>query len=73
MVVMAYNYLQFSSTEQKKGNSFERQIKARDAYVARKGLNLDSSLVMEDAGASAFRGMHAATGTLRVFLDACEQ
>lgn len=73
MVVMAYSYLRFSSTEQKKGNSFERQIKARDAYVAKKGLNLDSSFVMEDAGVSAFRGMNAATGTLRVFLDACEQ
>ena len=65
MVGKAYSYLRFSSTEQRKGNSFDRQIKGRDAFVTRKGLTLDSSLILEDAGVSAFRGMNAATGALR--------
>jgi DNA invertase Pin-like site-specific DNA recombinase len=73
MLTLAYSYLRFSSTEQGKGNSFDRQIRGRDAYIAQKGLTLDSSLIIEDAGVSAFRGMNAATGALRVFLDACEQ
>src|SRR3954463_9671633 len=73
MVVMAYSYLRFSSTEQRKGNSFDRQIRGRDAYIGKKDLTLDSSLIIEDAGVSAFRGINAATGALRVFLDACEQ
>jgi DNA invertase Pin-like site-specific DNA recombinase len=73
MITLAYSYLRFSSTEQRKGNSFDRQIRGRDAYIAKKGLTLDSSLIIEDAGVSAFRGTNAATGALRVFLDACEQ
>lgn len=72
MVVLAYSYLRFSSTEQRKGNSLDRQIRGRDAYIAKKGLTLDSSFLIEDAGVSAFRGTNAATGALRVFLDACE-
>jgi DNA invertase Pin-like site-specific DNA recombinase len=73
MSALAYSYLRFSSTEQRKGNSFDRQIRGRDAYIVKKGLTLDSSLIIEDAGVSAFRGVNAATGALRVFLDACEQ
>lgn len=73
MVTLAYSYLRFSSTEQRKGNSFDRQILGRDAYLAKNGLTLDSSFIIEDAGVSAFRGMNAATGALRGFLDACDQ
>ena len=73
VVVLAYSYLRFSSSEQGKGNSFDRQIRGRDGYLARKGLTLDSSFIIEDAGVSAFRGLNAATGALRVFLDACEE
>src|ERR1700722_7767005 len=73
MLVLAYSYLRFSSSEQRKGNSFDRQIRGRDHYIAKKGLTLDSSFIIEDAGVSAFRGVTAATGALRVFLDACEQ
>ena len=70
---LAYSYLRFSSTEQRKGNSFERQIRGRDAYIAKNGLTLDTSLIIEDAGVSAFRGANAATGALRNFLDACDK
>ena len=73
MLTLAYSYLRFSSTEQRKGNSFDRQIRGRDAYIAKKGLTLDTSLVLDDAGVSAFRGTNAATGKLRSFLDACEE
>src|SRR5262245_32087712 len=69
MLTLAYSYLRFSSTEQAKGNSFERQIRLRDTYVTRKGLTLDTSLHLQDAGVSAFRGMNASTGALRGFLD----
>jgi DNA invertase Pin-like site-specific DNA recombinase len=73
MVKWAYSYMRFSSSEQRKGNSFERQIRGRDDYVARKGLTLDAEFVIQDAAVSAFRGVNAATGALRVFLDACER
>jgi Recombinase len=55
VVTLAYSYLRFSSTEQRKGNSLDRQVRGRDAYIARKGLTLGSSLIIEDAGVSAFR------------------
>ncbi len=72
MPPLAYSYLRFSSTEQRKGNSFQRQIEDRDAYVAKHGLTLDDSFVVQDLGVSAFYGTNAATGALRRFLDACD-
>ena len=72
MQPLAYSYLRFSSTEQRKGNTVQRQLGDRDAYVARRGLTLDNSFVVEDRGVSAFHGANAATGALRRFLDACK-
>ena len=73
MQPLAYSYLRFSSTEQRKGNSIQRQLGDRDAYVARRELTLDNSFSVEDRGVSAFHGENAATGVLRRFLDACNQ
>jgi len=71
--MLAYSYLRFSSTEQRKGYSIKRQLELRDAYLQRKGLTLDASFVLNDSGMSAFRGKNATKGALKVFLDACEQ
>lgn len=57
---LCFSYLRFSSREQGKGDSLTRQREARDAWLARQGLELDGSLVMTDAGVSAFKGNHKA-------------
>lgn len=55
---LCYSYARFSSKHQGKGDSLTRQNEARDAWLARKGLALDESLVMVDAGVSGFKGAH---------------
>ncbi len=67
VAALAYSYLRFSSAAQAKGDSFRRQIAARDAYVARKGLTLDTPLVFSDRGVSAYRGKNSKTGALKLF------
>lgn len=66
----AYSYLRFSSTEQAKGDSVRRQLKLRDAYLARHlELTLDNSL-KADHGKSAFHGRHLREGAaLSMFLE----
>ena len=46
MLTLAYSYMRFSSLEQGKGNSSQRQNEKRDQYLARRGLTLDWSLVL---------------------------
>jgi DNA invertase Pin-like site-specific DNA recombinase len=52
----AYSYTRFSSLEQRKGDSFRRQLEAARAYAGANGLTLDESL--RDEGVSAYRGRH---------------
>lgn len=64
----AYSYIRFSTAEQLKGKSLERQTEAAAVYAAQHGLTLDTSLSLKDLGVSAFRGKNAAVGALGVFL-----
>lgn len=56
--VPVYSYARFSSKHQGRGDSLIRQNEARDAWLLRNNLKLDESLVMVDAGVSAFKGAH---------------
>src|SRR4051812_33842997 len=69
MTARAYSYERFSSTEQGKGHGLRRQIERRDAYLARRGLTLDTTLRLSDPGVSAYRGRNATDGALGVFLE----
>lgn len=55
---LCYSYQRFSSPQQRHGDSLDRQQSLLDAWVKRKGLTLDETLVMVDSGVSAFRGRH---------------
>lgn len=55
---LAYSYLRFSHPEQGKGDSLRRQEERRDAWLARTGAKLDTSLTLADKGVSAFTGEH---------------
>jgi DNA invertase Pin-like site-specific DNA recombinase len=55
---VAFSYLRFSSPEQAKGDSLRRQEQIRDAWLARSGAVLDTSLSLRDEGVSAFSGGH---------------
>ncbi len=69
----AYSYIRFSSPKQADGDSLRRQTEMRDAYIQRKGLQLDDSLSMLDLGISAWTGDNAVTGALAGFLDLCKK
>lgn len=59
-------YMRWSSAEQGKGSSLERQREDCRAHAARKGWKVVRELI--DDGVSAFRGRHAAVGELGRFL-----
>ncbi|MBZ9645923.1 recombinase family protein [Sphingobium sp. 3R8] len=61
MTQKAIIYARFSSTEQSKGYSLERQIKNGRAYAERTGLQVESEIT--DEGKSAFHGSNRAEGT----------
>jgi DNA invertase Pin-like site-specific DNA recombinase len=68
----AYSYLRFSTPEQMRGDSFRRQTQLALEYADRHGLELDTTLSLNDLGVSAFRGKNARTGALGAFLDAVD-
>jgi hypothetical protein len=49
----AYSYIRFSTPEQAKGDSLQRQTDAARAWAARHGLELDEELTFRDEGVSA--------------------
>lgn len=55
---VAYSYMRFSTTEQRKGDSIRRQSALRDAFVERQKLRLDTTLTFVDAGVSGHKGRH---------------
>jgi DNA invertase Pin-like site-specific DNA recombinase len=68
----AYSYIRFSTPEQRKGDSFRRQITLARTYAAEHGLRLDES--MRDEGVSGFRGKHRReTAALGAFLKRVEK
>lgn len=59
-------YIRWSSAEQGRGSSLERQREDCRAHAAQQGLNVVAELV--DEGVSAFKGRHTAVGELGRFV-----
>ncbi len=64
----AYSYIRFSTLEQEKGHSLQRQKEASEQYAKENNLELDKQNRFKDEGISAFHGKHAKTGDLGRFL-----
>ena len=65
----AYSYMRFSTLEQGKGDSLNRQTTMAREWSERKGVPLDRELNLTDKAVSAYRGANAETGALGAFLD----
>lgn len=68
----AYSYLRFSSPDQIRGHSLQRQSEASQLYAQAHGLELDESLKLTDLGVSAFRGKNWQEGALGKFIEAID-
>ena len=67
---LAYSYLRFSSPQQAAGDSLRRQADGRETWLAaRPGVRLDTSLVLEDKGRSAFKRQNWDTYALARFVE----
>lgn len=64
-----YSYIRMSTPEQRRGNSFRRQTETAQRWAEADGLELDTSLNLNDEGVSAFRGANASDGALGRFLE----
>lgn len=64
------NYIRWSSTEQSKGSSLERQRSECRAHAERHGWSMKAEIV--DDGVSAFKGRHASEGNLARFVEDVE-
>ena len=69
----AYSYIRFSTPEQKKGDSYRRQMDQTLRYCKEKGLELDKNLTFHDLGLSAFHGTHRKRGELGLFFELVEK
>ena len=58
MTTFGYSYTRFSTPDQAKGHSKERQDSAAQQFCLRHNITLDSSRNLHDAGVSAFSGDH---------------
>jgi DNA invertase Pin-like site-specific DNA recombinase len=67
-----YSYMRFSTPEQAKGDSLNRQSARASSWATANGYELDKELTFKDLGVSAYRGKNAATGALGAFLEAVE-
>ncbi|TWI76196.1 resolvase-like protein [Bradyrhizobium huanghuaihaiense] len=65
----AYSYVRFSTPEQAKGHSLQRQTDAARAWAAATKVTLDDELTFQDKGVSGFTGANRETGELGVFLE----
>lgn len=72
-VPVAYSYIRFSTSEQKKGDSLRRQTELSESYAAKHGLTLDASLHLHDLGLSAFDRSNIERGALGGFLEAIKR
>jgi DNA invertase Pin-like site-specific DNA recombinase len=69
-MLLAYSYLRFSSPQQWTGDSVRRQTHDRENWLkAHPDVELDKSLVMTDAGRSAFRRKNWDTYALARFVE----
>jgi DNA invertase Pin-like site-specific DNA recombinase len=68
-VPKAYSYMRFSTLEQGKGDSLNRQTTMAREWSEKHGVPLDTELNLTDKGVSAYRGANAETGALGAFLE----
>jgi DNA invertase Pin-like site-specific DNA recombinase len=61
--------MRFSTLEQGKGDSLNRQTTMAREWSERHGVPLDTELDLTDKGVSAYGGANAETGALGAFLD----
>lgn len=54
----AYSYIRFSTSEQAKGNSIQRQTEAAAGWCERNGVRFDTKTTLHDFGKSAYTGKH---------------
>jgi DNA invertase Pin-like site-specific DNA recombinase len=69
----AYSYVRWSTPQQAKGDSLNRQLDKARAYAKEHGYDLDETLNFKDAGISAYRGHNVLKGALGDFLRAVQQ
>lgn len=67
-----YSYIRFSTPEQAKGNSLERQLSYAKNYAEKNNMILDKSLTIKDEGLSAYHQTHIKRGAFGIFLAAVE-
>lgn len=67
-----YSYIRFSTAEQSKGHSLERQMTYAKEYAKKHDMVLDESLTMRDEGLSAYHQSHIKRGAFGLFLSAIE-
>lgn len=67
-----YSYIRFSTPEQSKGHSLDRQLNYAKEYAERHGMVLDEALSMRDEGLSAYHQSHIKRGAFGLFLAAIE-
>lgn len=68
----AYSYIRFSTSTQKHGRSYDRQMEACEAWVAKMGFTLSDDRFL-DEGKSGYTGEHLGEkGQLKRFLDLVE-
>lgn len=70
LLLLAFSYLRFSSPQQATGDSVRRQVENRRKWLdAHPNVQLDNTLVMTDAGRSAFRRKNWDTYALARFVE----
>jgi DNA invertase Pin-like site-specific DNA recombinase len=70
-MVKAYSYIRFSTPDQRKGDSYERQSAKSRKYCEERNYELVEEFL--DDGVSGFRGQHRKKGRLGAFLRLVEQ
>ena len=65
-----YTYIRYSSSEQKEGDSYDRQLKKAKNYCERNGLDLLEQNIYFDDGVSGFTGANRIKGKLGEFIAA---
>ncbi|QOL48037.1 recombinase family protein [Massilia litorea] len=68
----AFSYIRWSSAPQGKGHTEERQTDIAEEYAKAKGLVLDTTRNMRDAGVSGWSGRNISDGALGAFIKAIE-
>lgn len=71
-MAVVYTYIRYSSSEQKEGDSYDRQLKKAKNYCERNGLDFLEQNIYFDDGVSGFTGANRIKGKLGEFIAAVE-